>query len=107
MKRLIVASILGSTCLISSAALAQDRSAELDKAYEEARAAYLALKEAEQRRDQGVAPEPGERVGSVGSAGGGSRPSEAYFGRQAQLEQELELARKRYEAAAKRWNDLK
>ena len=80
------------------------RTAELDKAVEDARAAYLALQEAEKRRDAGVESQPGERQGS---AAGGSRPNEQYFGRQAQLEQEVEFARRRYEAAVKRWNDLK
>jgi hypothetical protein len=103
MKRriLVVCLLLVSS---SSIVLAQSPGAELDQAVEEAKAAYLALKDAEQRRDQGVEPQPGERLGS---AAGGSRPSEQYFGRQAQLEQEVELARKRYEAAQKRWNDLK
>jgi hypothetical protein len=100
MKRLILALFLSTAAL----AVAQNRSVELDKAYEEARAAYLGLREAEQRRDQGIETQPGERLGS---AAGGSRPTEQYFGRQAQLEQEVELARKRYEAAQKRWNDLK
>ena len=81
-----------------------DRSAALDKAVEEARAAYLALQEAEKRRDAGVESQAGERTGS---AAGGSRPNDQYIGRQAQLEQEVEFARRRYEAAAKRWNDLK
>jgi len=102
MRRLLLTLLLAG---ISTFATAQtDRSAELDKAVEQARAAYLALQEAEKRRDQGVESQPGERQGS---AGGGSRPNDAYFGRQAQLEQEVELARKRYEAAQKRWNDLK
>jgi hypothetical protein len=103
MKRLILTTI--AACALSASVLAQNRSAELDKAYEETRAAYLALQEAEKRRDQGIEPQAGERLGTA--AGGGSRPSEQYFGRQAQLEQEVELARKRYEAAQKRWNDLK
>jgi len=81
-----------------------NRSAELDKAVEEARAAYVALQEAEKRRDAGVESQAGERTGS---AAGGSRPNDQYIGRQAQLEQEVEFARRRYEAAAKRWNDLK
>ena len=85
-------------------ASAQDRSAELDKAYEEARAAYNALGQAEARRDQGVEALPGERQGS---AAGGSRPAGNYFARQAILEQQVELARERYAAAMKRWNDLK
>ena len=91
---------------VSSTAVAQtsNRSAELDKAVEEARNAYLALQEAEKRRDAGVESEPGERTGS---AAGGSRPNEQYVGRQAMLAHEVDLARRRYEAAAKRWNDLK
>lgn len=89
---------------LTIAALAQDRRAQLEQAYEEARAAYLALKEAEARRDQGVVPQPGERQGT---ASGGTRPSLDYFGRQQLLEHEVEMARRRYEAAAKRWNDLK
>jgi hypothetical protein len=101
MKRLIVIALM----TFSSLALAQDRSEALDKAYQETRAAYLALQEAEKRRAQGVEAEPGERSGTAG--GGGSRPNEQYYQRQAQLEQEVELARKRYEAAARRWNDLK
>jgi hypothetical protein len=99
MKRHILAALIAT----SSFAFAQDRSVELDRAVEEARAAYLALKEAEARRDQGVEPQAGERVG----AAGGTRPTEQYLGRQAQLEHEFELARKRHEAAQKRWNDLK
>ena len=101
MKRLIVVALITT----SSLALAQGRGAELDKAYEDTRAAYLALQDAERRRDQGVESQPGERQGTAG--GGASRPNDTYFGRQAQLEYEVELARKRYEAAQKRWNELK
>jgi hypothetical protein len=102
MKRLALALLI----TVSSIAFAQtsNRSAELDKAVEDARAAYLALQEAEKQRDQGLEPLPGERQGS---AAGGSRPTEEYRGRQAQLELEVEAARRRYEAALKRWNDLK
>lgn len=91
-------------CLFAVGASAQNRSAELDKAYEEARAAYNALQEVEARRDRGVDSLPGERQSS---AAGGSRPTENYFARQAILEQQVELARQRYQAAMKRWNDLK
>jgi hypothetical protein len=100
MKRLLIL----LSFLVASTAAAQDRSTQLDKAYEEARTAYNALKAAEARRDQGVESQPGERAGS---AAGGSRPTESYFARQALLEQEAELARRRYEEAMKRWNDLK
>ena len=100
MKRLLIV----LSFLVAGSAAAQDRSAQLDKAYEEARTAYNALKAAEARRDQGVESQPGERAGS---AAGGSRPTENYFARQGLLEQEVELARRRHEAAMKRWNDLK
>jgi hypothetical protein len=102
MRRLLFAVLLTTSSTLWAQA---ERSAELDKAYEETRAAYLALKEAEKRRDEGVESQSGERLGTA--AGGGSRPTEQYWARQALLEQELELARRRYEAAQKRWNDLK
>jgi len=94
-KRLVLALLLAA----ASGVAAQNRSAELDKAYQEARDAYNALQQAIVRRDQGIESLPGERTGS---AAGGSRPNENYFARQAILEQEVEAARKRYEAAMKR-----
>jgi hypothetical protein len=102
MKRLVLALLIA----VSSIAFAQtaNRSAELDKAVEEARTAYIALQEAEKRRNEGVESLPGERQGS---AAGGSRPTDEYRGRQAQLEMDVVLARGRYEAALKRWNELK
>lgn len=100
MKRLV----LLLAVLFAGAAAAQSRPSELDRAYEEARAAHFALKQAEERRDEGRAVQEGDRQGT---ASGGTRPSEQYLGRQQLLEQEVELARRRYEAALKRWNDLK
>ena len=96
--------VLVFMALVAFAALAQDRRSELDKAYEEARAAQLALKDAEARRDQGIEAEAGDRQGT---AAGGTRPTPQYLGRQQLLEHEVELARRRYDAALKRWNDLK
>jgi hypothetical protein len=96
--------VLVLSVLVPFAALAQDRRSELDKAYEEARAAYQALKEAETRRDQGIEAQAGDRQGT---ASGGTRPTEQYFGRQQFLEHELEMARRRYETALRRWNELK
>jgi len=89
---------------ITAIAQAPNRSQELEKAYQEARAASVALKEAEARRDEGLESREGERSAS---AAGGSRPNENYFARQAILEQEVHLARKRYDAAMRRWNELK
>jgi hypothetical protein len=106
MNRFLKPLIFSSLLAVGSLAAAQaDRSAELDKAYEETRAAYLALKDAEKRRDEGIEPQAGERLGTAG--GGASRPTEQYWARQALFEQEVEIARRRYEAAQKRWNDLK
>jgi len=85
-------------------AQAQDNRTPLDKAYEEARAAQFALQTAEARRNQGLESQEGERSGT---AAGGSRPNENYFARQSVLEMELVQARKRYDDAVKRWNDLK
>ncbi len=96
--------VLVFSILAAFAAIAQDRRSELDKAYEEARAAYQALKDAEARRDKGIGPESGERQGT---ASGGTRPTEQYAGRQQLLGQEVEMARRRYDAALRRWNDLK
>ena len=100
MRSLVLALLLSIPALVS----AQDRTTELDNAVEEARTAYLALQEAEKRRDEGVEPQAGERLGS---AAGGTRPTDQYLARQAMLGMEVEQARKRYEAALKRWNDLK
>jgi hypothetical protein len=101
MRTLLFTALIATSSLLS----AQNRGTELDKAYEETRAAYLTLKEAEKRRDEGVESQAGERLGTA--SGGASRPTEQYWARQALLEQEVELARRRYEAAQKRWNDLK
>jgi hypothetical protein len=103
MRRLVITVLLIAPAL--ALAQAPNRSAELEQAYQETRAAFLALRAAEQRRDEGIEPQAGERQGTA--AGGGSRPTENYFARQALLELEVEQARKRYETAAKRWNDLK
>ena len=104
MKRLALTSLFLIAGAVAGAVGAQNRSADLDKAYEEARSAYNEYQQALKRRDEGVESQPGERTGS---AAGGSRPNQNYFARQAILEQEVETARKRYEAAMKRWNDLK
>lgn len=100
MKALVVIFSMLAACF----AVAQDPRTELDKAYEEARSAQLALKDAEARRDQGIEPQSGD---VQGTSSGGTRPSDHYRGRQMLLEQEVEAARRRYDAALKRWNYLK
>lgn len=104
MKRLVFTALLATFFAAPLPAAAQNRSADLDKAVEEARAAYNAYQQALVRRDQGIESQGGERNAT---AAGGTRPNENYFARQAILEQQAELARQRYEAAMKRWNDLK
>src|SRR5437899_283851 len=103
-KRLLALSLLVFATAAAAQSPAPNRTAELDRAYDDTRSAYIALQQAIARRDQGGESMPGERTGS---AAGGSRPNENYFARQAILEQDVENARKRYEAALKRWNDLK
>lgn len=100
MKRWVLLALIA----LATPLAAQNRSADLDKAYDEARAAYNEWQRALARRDQGVDSQAGERSAS---AAGGSRPNENYFARQAILEQQVEIARQRYEATMKRWNDLK
>jgi len=100
MKRFLI--LLVTLCASIASAQTPEPST-LDKASEEARVAQLALRAAEAKRDQGAEPQEGERTGTVG----GSRLNEAYLARQALLEQEVAAARKRYEEALKRWNDLK
>lgn len=54
------------------------------------------LKAAEAARDGGKEPLPGERLGT---AGGGSRLTDAYFARQKMLEDDVAKARRRLEEA--------
>jgi hypothetical protein len=103
MKRLLILIVTlyaGAVC----AQAQESRTTLLDRAYDEVRAADAALKAAEARRDQAEEPQPGERSGTVG---GFSRLNENYFARQQAIEQEIAAARKRYDDAVKRWNDLK
>ena len=100
----LLITLFAGAAIAQAQAPARDTRSALDKAYDEARTAQLALQAAEAKRDQGVESEAGERSGT---AAGGSRPNSNYFARQAILEQQAELARQRYEAAMKRWNDLK
>ena len=85
-------------------AQAQDNRSALDKAFDEARAAQLALQAAEAKREQAIEPQLGERTGN---ATGGSRLNENYAVRQLAVDQEVAAARQRYALAMKRWNDLK
>jgi hypothetical protein len=80
----------------------QARAAELRQQRQTARAepasqaedARIALKNAEAAREAGREPLPDERQGL---AGGGSRLTESYFGRQKSLDEAVEAARRRVE----------
>ncbi len=97
----IFAALLGFAAVTAAQ---QDRGAMLDRAYEEMIVAQKTLHEAEARRERGVEPLPGERLGI---AGGGSRLDEAYFERQKRLQQEVEESRTEYREALKRWHALR
>ncbi|MDW8468971.1 MAG: hypothetical protein RML56_08420 [Burkholderiales bacterium] len=97
---------LGALVAWASAALAPAQSLreERERAWSEALAAQKALEEARRRRDEGVEPQPGERLGTVG---GRSRLTDAYFARQRALEDEVRAAEARLARAYERWNALK
>lgn len=72
------------------------REARLNQADAQVKAAARALEEAQDRLDQSIEPLPGERSASVG---GSSRLNELYTGRVAAVQQQMEEARRRLEAA--------
>ena len=72
------------------------RERALDAADAEVTAAANALREAQQRREAGVEPLPGERLGKVG---GGSTFAPSYFERQQELDRELSAAQQRLDKA--------
>lgn len=86
----------------------QSRSAALALAYDEMVAAQAALQRADEARQGGVEPLPGERLGSASPAGEQrSRLSDEYWERQRRLEKDFEQARRRLDEATARWNDLR
>lgn len=82
----------------------RQRDQALDAAHAEVIAALNALKEAQQRREAGVEPLAGERLGNVR---GGSRLSQSYFARQQELDQQVGAAQQRLERAYARRNELR
>lgn len=90
-------------------ALAQGIAAERERAWAEVIAARKALDEAKHKREEGIEPLPGERLGTVGPSGkkGFTRLGDAYFERQEALEKEVRAAEERLERAYRRWNELR
>ncbi len=83
----------------SSAALDQrllERQIALDRADAEVKAATIALESAQARLQAGEAPLPGEVTGNVG---GTARLNDIYQGRVAALQQQLQAAQQRLDAA--------
>jgi hypothetical protein len=79
----------------------RERSAALDRAWREIRAAGAAFEVATQRLESGREPRPGERLGNVGPT---SRLTPAYFARVAALEFAVVDARSRVDRA---WSSLR
>ncbi len=81
-----------------------ERQAALDRADAEIKAATTAIERAEQRLAEGEEPLPGERTGN---ATGGTRLNDLYVGRVAAIQQQLEAARARLDAAYAARNSLR
>jgi len=86
----------------------QQRERQREQARDEAHAGVIAalnaLKEAQQRREAGIEPLPGERLGN---ARGGSRLAPSYFKRQRALDREISAAEQRLEQAYAHRNELR
>jgi hypothetical protein len=82
----------------------RQREAALNQAHAEVLAALDALKQAQQRREAGVEPLPGERLGL---RGGGSRLAPSYFARQRDLDREVNEAQQSLDKAYARRNEFR
>jgi hypothetical protein len=96
--------LIGLALALAATVAAQPGGSELDRAYDEMLAAQTELQQAEVALQLGVEPHPGERLGTVG---GGSRLSDEYWEREKRLEDDVERARKRLDAAIVRWNSVR
>src|SRR5262252_4257051 len=84
--------------------VASSRSAVLDQADARIKAAAQALKEAEERQQQGIEPLPGERMGT---ASGKSRLAPRYFSRQRDNAADVDAARANLDEAYRLRNDVR
>ncbi len=89
--------------------LARRRVQDLDAADAAIKAAEQSLKEALERQQAGVEPQPGERLGIVGghSVDRRSRLTPDYFARQRSLAAEVDAARARLDEAFRQRNELR
>ena len=83
----------------------KQRSDRLEAVNAEVIAATKALEEAKARQVAGVEPEEGDRTGTVRA--GGSRGNSAYLDRQRQLQEAVNEAQKRLDAAYKARNEAR
>ena len=83
----------------------KQRSDRLEAANAEVVAATKALEEAKARQAAGVEPEEGDRTGTARA--GASRRNSAYLERQQQLQDAVDAAQKRLDAAYKARNDAR
>ena len=86
--------------------IARQRVQDLDAADAAIKAADQSLKEALERQQAGVEPQPGERLGIVG-VGQRSRLTPDYFERQRALAAEVDAARARLDEAYRQRNQLR
>jgi len=108
MKRAFIVCALSLACVGGAFAQQQDRHQALGSAYAEIIAADDALRAAEAKRDAGIEPLPGERLGNVVQGGAqASRLSPEYFERQKALEDDVERARARLDEAYRHWNEVR
>ena len=99
-----LAFIVAMFLALAATASAQDRHALLEQAYGDMLAAQKALLVADEAREKGIEPLPGERLGIVK---GGSRLGPEYQARQARLEKDVAAARTRLGQAIARWQSLR
>lgn len=93
--------------LFAGTALGQapDRSAALERAYEDVKLARAQLEQAQAARERGEEPLPGERLGVAGGKGR-SRLSDDYWARHERLEKDVQDAQRRLDQALAAWNAL-
>lgn len=89
----------------ASSQAGKQRSDRLQAVNAEVVAATRALEEARARQVAGVEPEEGDRTGTVRA--GGSRGNSAYLDRQRQLQEAVDAAQKRLDAAYKARNEAR
>jgi hypothetical protein len=102
MRALALAALIGFAAPLG--AEEQDRAALLDRAYDEVVAALALVKRAEEAREAGREPLPGERLGTKS---GHSRLASEYWERQQRLADDVEQARGRLDEALARWKAVR